>query len=200
MIGTEKIKDRILSDARELHEKILEDARAEARSIIEKAQKEAMEKAAVINQKAKEEAIQIKKRYRAVSSLDDRKNILKVRQEIVNEAFNIALERVSSLPESEYIAFIEKILLKAARDDAGLVLFNEKDKRSLGDSFIQRINQKLSEAGRNASLNLAHDVLDSKGGFILKYGDMEVNCTLEVLFAMARPALEQEVASILFSD
>ena len=32
----------------------------------------------------------------------------------------------------------------------------------------------------------------------MRYGEMEINCTLEIIFSLLRPRLEAEVASILF--
>lgn len=197
MSGAEKIKDRILADARDLCEKILADARQEARSIVGNAEKEAFKKVTVMTEKAKEEAIQIKQRLHAVSGLEDRKNTLKARQDSVDEAFDTALTRLSALPEDQYIRLLEEILMDVARQEAGILVLNEKDKERLGQSFVSQMNDKFAKAGKKASLALAEDALKACGGFVIRYGDMELNCTLEVLITMARPALEPEVAAIL---
>ncbi len=197
MNGAEKIKDRILADARDLCEKILEDARHEAQSIIGNAEKEAFKKATVMTEKAKEESIQIKQRLYAVSELEDRKNTLKARQDSVDEAFDAALTRLADLPEDQYIRLLEEILMDVVRNEAGTIVLNDKDKGRLGQSFVSQMNDKFAKAGKKASLALAEDALKSCGGFVIRYGDMELNCTLEVLMTMARPTLEPEVATIL---
>ena len=38
------------------------------------------------------------------------------------------------------------------------------------------------------------------GGVILKFGDMEINSTFEILFGMLRTELESDVVSILFGS
>ncbi len=197
MNGAEKIKDRILADARDLCNKILEDARHEAQSIIGNAEKEAFKKVTVMTEKAKEEAIQVKQRFNAVSGLEDRKNTLKARQDSVDEAFDTALARLATLPEDQYVQLLGEILMDVARDEAGTLVLNERDKGRLGQSFVSQMNDKLAKAGKKARLSLAEDVLKSKGGFVIRYGDMELNCTLEVLMTLSRPVLEPEVAAIL---
>jgi V/A-type H+-transporting ATPase subunit E len=196
--GVEKIKNRIMTDSKALCDKILEDARLEARSIIENAEKEAFQKVTVMTEKAKEEAEQIKKRMQAVAELEERKRALKHRQNLIDKAFTLALDRITSLPEEEYSAFLERMLLKAAKEGRGEIRLSEKDKERLGKDFISRINKKLSKEGKKAELVMAEESLDSLGGFVLTYGDMEINCSLETLMNMARPGLESRVAEILF--
>ncbi len=200
MNGAEKIKERILTDARSLHDKILDEANAQAKIIIAEAEKEAFQKTTLITEKAKEEAALIKQRYQAAESMEDRKNILKVRQECISEAFDVALKNLSDMPEDKYKLFIEGIILNTAKDEDGVIVFNERDKKRLGEGFIFEINGKLKAKGLSAALSLAKDSLNTSGGFILRYGDLEINCTLEVILNMQRPNMEPEVAKILFKE
>ena len=200
MNGAEKIKERILTDARSVHDKILEEANAQAKSIIAEAEKEAFQKTTLITEKAKEEAALIKQRYQAAESMEDRKNILKVRQECINEAFDLALKNLSDMPEDKYKLFIEGIIFNTVKNEDGIIVFNERDKKRLGEGFISEINEKLKAKGLSAALSLAKDSLNTSGGFILRYGDLEINCTLEIILNMQRPNLESEVAKILFNE
>jgi V/A-type H+-transporting ATPase subunit E len=70
----------------------------------------------------------------------------------------------------------------------------------LGEGFLSEINQKLKAKGISAELSLAKDSLSASGGFILRYGDLEINCTLEIILKMQRPNMESEVARILFNE
>lgn len=198
MNGAEKIKERILADARALSEKILEDAEREAQSIIGSAEREAFKRVTIMTEKAKEEAIHIKQRLMAVSGLENRKRALKAKQDCVDEAFDMALSRLANLPDEKYSRFLEEILINAVKDGEGEIIFNTRDNERLGQKFVKSINERLKKLGGKASLTLAKETLKSYGGFVLKYGDMELNCTLEILLAMERPVLESEVAAILF--
>ncbi|HHY65036.1 MAG TPA: hypothetical protein GX501_08320 [Clostridiaceae bacterium] len=198
MNGAEKIKEKIIADARERAEKILEDARLEAQGIIKDAEKQAFQRMAIMTEKAKEDAALYKQRARAAAEMEIRKSLLKTRQDTIDEAFAAALDRIAELPDDKYSGFIEDILLRAARDGEGELVVNKKDKQRLGQQFIDRINARFISLGRNAKLKLSSDDLDSRGGFIIRYGEMEINSTLEVILNMERPNLEAGVAAILF--
>lgn len=200
MIGAEKITERILEDAKKLHDKILDEANAQARSIISEAEKEAFQKLTLMTEKAKEEAVLIKQRYKAAESMEERKNMLKVRQECIDEAFDAALRKLSDMPDDKYGLFIEGIILNNVKNEDGIIVFNDRDKKRLGEKFISEINRKLKRKGMSAVLSLAKDSLDASGGFVLRYGELEINCTLEIILDMQRPNMETEVAKILFNE
>lgn len=200
MNGSEKIKERILSDAKCLHDKIVDDAKAQAQNIIAAAEKEAFQNVTLMTEQAKQEAVLIKERHQASESMNDRKSILTVRQECINEAFATALKSLSNMPIDKYEHFIQAIILDTAKNESGIIIFNERDKTRLGEGFIKSINEKLKAKGQSANISMANDTLNSLGGFILRYGDMEINCTLEVILSMKRPNLESKVAKILFNE
>lgn len=197
-IGVEQIKNKIMADSKVLCEKIIRDAEREAGNIIEKAEKEAFQKVSIMIEKAKEEAARIGERMKAVAQLEERKRELKGCQNALDQAFKLSLERIASMPDDRYASFIEKVLLKAVSEGKGEIVFNQRDKERLGKKFVSEINKKLKSSGKNSEIVLSGDTLNSRGGFVLKYGDMEVNCTLETIMNMARPALELDVAAILF--
>lgn len=200
MNGADRIKERIITDAKGRAGKIIEAARLEAQGIIKDAEKQAFQRVAIMTEKAKEEAVLYKQRFHAAGGMEDRKSILKTRQDTIDEAFSTALSRVAGLPDDKYSLFIEDILFKVIKDDEGTIVLNKKDKQRLGQQFVGKVNDKLKNMGKNAVLKLAGDDLNSCGGFVIRYGVMEINCTLEVILNMARPNLEAEVASILFSE
>lgn len=200
MDGANRIKERIIDDARKRAGKIIEDAKLEAQVIIKDAEKQAFQRVAIMTENAKEEAAQYKQRFRAAGEMEDRKNVLKMRQDTIDEAFSAALSRIAELPDEKYSLFIEDVLIKAAKDEEGDLVMNKKDKQRLGRQFVDKINAKFKAMGKKAMLKLAEENLNSCGGFVVRYGEMDINCTLEVLLNMARPNLEAEVAAILFEE
>lgn len=200
MNGAEKIKERIITDAKGKAGKILEDARLEAQGIIKDAEKQAFQRVAIMTEKAKEEAVLYKQRFHAAGGMEDRKSILQTRQNTIDEAFSAALSKVADLPTDKYSLLIEDILLEVVKEGQGDLVLNKKDKQRLGQQFVEKINEKLKNIGKKAMLKLAGDDLNSCGGFVIRYGEMEINCTLEVILNMARPNLESEVATILFNE
>src|SRR5690554_2103182 len=102
MTGIDRIKTKILDDAKEIAEENLNRARQEAERIIAEARGKAREEAGKARQAAKAEAANLKKTMDAVSSLEERKRMLKVRQDMVDAAFRAAFERTLKLPAEEY--------------------------------------------------------------------------------------------------
>ena len=50
-----------------------------------------------------------------------------------------------------------------------------------------------------AQLVLSDESVKAAGGFILRYGEMEINSTFEIMFEMLKPELENDVVDMLFS-
>lgn len=198
MSGTDRIKAKILEDAKNNTEQNLSEARSEAQSLISAAEKDALARLAKAKATAEEDAANLKKRMQAVASLEERKRMLKVRQDMVGAAFEAAVEKTVGLPEKEYGNLLMGFILKSVRDGECEILFNEADKARLGAKYVQKINDTLKSMGKASSLKLSPDTVRSRGGFILKYGEMEINSTLEIILSILRPKIEVEVAAVLF--
>lgn len=198
MTGTEKIKSRILEDARAKAAEIEEQARQEAGAIMAQADKEASLKRAEILKKAEADSQEAYRRLISSAALEGRKDLLRAKQDMVEAAFRGALERIINLPDKEYQKLMEDMAVNAALKDGGEILLSERDRGRLDGSFLNNVNKRLQASGMKGKLVLSKDAIRSMGGFILKSGDMEVNSTLEILFGMLRPELENEVVKILF--
>jgi V/A-type H+-transporting ATPase subunit E len=198
MTGTEKIKSRILEDARAKAAEIEEQARQEADAVMKQAEQEASLKRAEILKKAETDSQEVYRRLLSSAALEGRKELLRAKQEMVEAAFRGALERIVNLPDKEYQKLMEDMAVNAAQKNGGEILLTERDHKRLDKEFLNNVNKRLQAAGVNGKLVLSKDTIRSSGGFILKSGDMEVNSTLEILFEMLRPELENEVVKILF--
>lgn len=198
MTGTEIIKSKILEDARAKAAQTEEQARQEARKIIDQAQEEAAQKKAEILKKAEADGGEVYRRHLSVAGLEGRKAILQAKQDMVEAAFKAALERVSNLPDREYQKLIEDMVVHAATKGSGEILLSEKDRSRMNNELMSNINKRLKDAGTDGALVLSEESIRAAGGFILRSGDMEINSTLEILFEMLRPKLENEVVKILF--
>jgi len=198
MTGTEKIKSRILEGARAKAAEIEEQARQEADAVMKQAEQEASLKRAEILKKAETDSQEVYRRLLSSAALEGRKELLRAKQEMVEAAFRGALERIVNLPDKEYQKLMEDMAVNAAQKNGGEIFLTERDHKRLDKEFLNNVNKRLQAAGVNGKLVLSKDTIRSSGGFILKSGDMEVNSTLEILFEMLRPELENEVVKILF--
>ncbi|GAE87741.1 V-type ATP synthase subunit E [Acetivibrio straminisolvens] len=198
MAGVEKIKERIIEEARAQAEANIKRAQEEAAKIIETAQKEADAKKAQILEKAKKEAVDVKKRLKAMAELEARKKKLQARQEVVEEAFNKAIEKLNSLPDREYEEIISRLIINSVQSGTEEIILSPKDKQRISAGFIENINKKLSEKGIDGKIRLSEETKNISGGFILKSGDIEINNSFEAIIRMKREEVEAQVIKALF--
>lgn len=198
MAGVEKIKERILEEARAQAEANIKRAEEEAAKIIEEAQKEAAAKKAQILEKAKQEAVDVKKRLKAMAELEARKKKLQARQEVVDEAFNKTIEKLNSLPDREYEEIISQMIVNSVESGSEEIILSPKDKQRISPGFIENINKKLSQKGIDGKIKLSEETKNISGGFILKSGDIEINNSFEAIIKMKREEVEAEVIKALF--
>ena len=108
MTGMERIKDKILEDAKLKAGDILDQAEQEARAILDQASLEAAQKREELLEKAKADGEQMYRRMLAVAGLEGRKKLLGARQEMIDTAFSKAAEKIMGLPDRQYQELLEK--------------------------------------------------------------------------------------------
>lgn len=200
MTGTEKIKNKILEDAKAKAVQIEEQARTESNIIMESALKKVGLQKEELMKRAESEGAEAYKRMMSVAGLEGRKEILRTKQDLVDAAFKRAMEKVAGLPDPEYQKLLEDMVVRIAEKDGGEILLTEKDHHRIDSQFLTNINKRLNSAGIHGSLTLSEDKIQASGGFILRRGEMELNSTFEILFTMLRTELENDVVKILFSN
>ncbi|MEN6313596.1 MAG: V-type ATP synthase subunit E family protein [Clostridiaceae bacterium] len=200
MTGTEKIKNKILEDAKARAVQIEEQARTESNIIMESALKKVGLQKEELMKKAESESAEAYKRMMSVAGLEGRKEILRTKQDLVDAAFKRAMEKVAGLPDPEYQKLLEDMVVRIVEKDGGEILLTEKDHQRIDSQFLTNINKRLKSAGIHGSLTLSEDKIQASGGFILRRGEMELNSTFEILFTMLRTELENDVVKILFSN
>jgi len=198
MSGAEKIQAKILEEARILAEENVNRAKEEAASMIKAATKEAEAKKKQIIEKAELEAIEVKKRIIAVAELEARKQKLKAKQEVVDEAFELALKKLNNLPDTEYQSILVKMISSSAKTGKEEIILSPRDKQRLSPGFIDELNKALVNKGISANLKISDETRDIGGGFILKSGNIEFNNSFEAIIRMHRDDIESEVIKSLF--
>jgi V/A-type H+-transporting ATPase subunit E len=199
MNGAEKLVDRILKEGRQRADEITSNGQKKADEIIENAKQEAQKKVEAIEQKAREDAQEIKRRVRAVAEMEMRKDILAVKQQLMDQVFDQAMEQLKNLSTEEYQNILLNLFIKTVDTGREQVIIASGDHERVNQQFIDRVNQTLKEQGKNGNLTLSGESRDIKGGFILKSGGVEINNSFEAILRMEREDLEPKVAEILFS-
>lgn len=198
MSGAEKIQAKILEEARLLAEANIKRAEEEATNIIKSTSKDVEAKKQQIIEKAKLEAVEVKKRLIAVAELEARKQKLKAKQEVVDEAFELTLKKLNTLPDIEYQSILVEMISKAVETGEEEVVLSSRDTQRLSADFIEELNKKLSQKGVLGNLKISGETREISGGFILKSGDIELNNSFESIIRMKRDDIESEVIKSLF--
>ncbi len=135
----------------------------------------------------------------AMAQLDFRKALLVEKRLLLDGTFKIAFEDTQNLSDGDYREFVKKLILQVAEEGNGKIFISNRDRKRIPKSLIDEINKNLHKMGKSATLELAREEADIEGGFILKMGRTEINCSLRSFFKKMREDSETEVASILFS-
>lgn len=198
MAEADKLREKILEEARQQAETIVRHAENEAADILNAAKAEAGEKEQLATEKAQREAEERKKRLLASADLEGRKQVLQVKQDLIDEAFAKAIDKMGSLPAQQYVKIIASMVVEAVSSGTEEIILSKKDKDTFGTDIIKAVNSSLSEKGIKNAVKLSEITKDIKGGFILRSGDIEINNSFDAIIKMRRDELEPEVVSVLF--
>ena len=197
MNGIEKITGRIAADAQQEIAAMKAKAEAEASEIKKQYAQRADQETKLILERGRKDADEREERLASVAQLEARKLTLAAKQQVLEETFALALDKLLNLPEKEYIQLLANLIVKASQNGSEQVIFSQKDRPRYGKQAVGRANELLGDKGH---LTLSADCRPIQGGFILSDGDVEVNCTFETLVRLQRRELDSQVAKVLFPE
>lgn len=227
MNGIENITAKIAADAQAEIDQLTAAAQAQADEITAAAQARAQALEADLSAKGKRAAGEREERMASVAQLDARNAALAAKQEMLDKAFDAALEKLCSLDDDAYIELLADLLVNASRTGREQVAFNQADRARVGKAAVTRANELLAKsvapklpeeltdskvgafvdkvvtgvsaiAQGTAMLTIAEDSRNIKGGFILIDGKVETNCAFETLVRLKKAEMAGEVAKLLF--
>jgi len=182
---SENTCDAILLSAQKECDEILRRAAERADELIKEAETQAAKKAAGIENTAKSVAAQQEKQW-----------LLASRVGVVTDALHAAEKALGEMPAAEYFNSLQTLAVKNARKGQALMGLSAEDLERLPAGFEEALNEKLKAAGASVTLNNTPAKISK--GFILAYGDIEINCSFEALFEARREELKELVCGILF--
>jgi len=180
-MGLEKVKEKVLEEARQKAKSRIDSANAEARDIIKSFSKQAAERESSFKKQLESEIDFIKKRESASVKLESKKFSLAFRKDFIDEIFSLVQEKLSKLPDSARSEHIKKLLEKAGSEiDIAVVHCNKKDSKFVSDF-------KVVEA-------------DMLGGIIAESegGTLRVDYSYETLLEQLKNSLLPELGEMLF--
>ena len=198
-MNAEAILTKIEEDAREAAAKLQSDAETKAAEM-KAASREKVEtmQRTMLSQAEKDSAEQQERLWR-MASLDERKNFLARKRQLIEETFGLARQKLAAASAEKRREFFRQQILACANGTEHLVVGAEHDDW-FDDRFVSEVNQALSAAGKRGELIAEQERRPDCTGAILCTPGTEIDCTFEALLGDARGELEQKVAAILFGE
>ncbi len=199
MNGIEKITAKLESEARAEIEAINAETEAKCEEIKKEYDKKAQDeywKRVQDGAKSVETRVE---RMASAADMEARKSVLAFKQEMVSKAFDRAVQNICQLPREEYIAFLAGQSVKAASTGTEELIFNAHDKKTFGADAAKAANALLKKKGLVGGLTVADETREIPGGLIVRQGDIEMNCSVDILVQLYRNELASQVAEILFA-
>lgn len=219
MHNLDKILDKILSQAQDEAQVAWNAAQQECEQI----EKESIQRADAVVEAARTRAEREKgaaaARADSTANMKKREILLAAKVGILTKAFAEAEKYLYELSREDYCDFLAHLLADAAAerlervrylqetygeeeaDRTGFELLLCEADRELGPLVIKAAKtflKRISPAFEKIDFTLAEDAAPIQGGLILRYGDIESNCSVEAVIGSVREQMEPVVINILF--
>ena len=191
MTSSEKILAGIAEESKAQAEKITAEAEKQAAEITAAAREEAESEAEKIRAEAEKKAELIINSGKSSAELLKRDTALNCRRGLIEKALITVADTVNAYSDKDYFDFLLTLIKKEKLNGKGEVYLSVKDKARDTASF----KSELEALGFTLSDNFA----DINGGFILKYGDIQINGELSALIHEKRDVLTDELNKALFN-
>ncbi|MBO4323529.1 MAG: hypothetical protein J5836_02590 [Clostridia bacterium] len=181
--------DRIISDGKEEALKIVSDAEKYAENIVSEAEKTAAEIIAKERAEAKRASEDVAAGKRTLSALEEKKILLRARQELVETVYLRAEQKLKKMNKEEFLAFTEKLVGEYAEAGETVIIAENSPATAeeVGElSSVKKLALKVAGGGAFG------------GGIILSGKTCDKDLTFAGLLESLRERTEAEIAAELF--
>lgn len=194
MSGLDRIIEKINADSLASCREIADQAQKRAQDIVSDADERAEQVYAEIIADAKKKAQSIMTMSEANVSGIARRAELSAKVEAVDAAIEAAYDAMCDMGADEYFAALEKLAVRNAGKGEGELRLSKRDLDRVPSGFADRINAALTDG----SVKLSGQSADIDNGFILVYGDIEMNCTFRALINEQKDIVREKVCGVIF--
>ncbi len=190
-MGIDNILERISVGSEKEAEKITAEARAKATEIYAERTAEAKIAAAALIEAAEKDAIDRINHIKSTAALESRKLILAAKRDVINEVLDDITPTFRKLPKDEYAAFLADVAVKSS--EKGTLFFANVD-YDVADKVRELLRDKPQYKVAKTT------VKDISSGFIIKYENVRIDCSVESIVENMKTELETIIASKLFPE
>ena len=196
MAGLDEILNMISAQQKQTEDSIIKAAETKAQQIIKEGESKAQ---TAYDEYIRKTTTQHERDYennRNAIDAEMKRKILSCKVELINTAIEKTIQKLKNLPDKDYFDLIARLAEKHMQSGEGTISFGSSDLKRLPADLESRLNEKASASG--GSIKISSESADIEDGFILKYGDIEMDCTLDALFAAYRDELRLKANALLF--
>ena len=186
--GTNKLAERIVTDAQDEARAVLAEAQTAAQGILRESEKAVSVRKAELNSQKNNAVTSLVSGYQTRAMLDAKKDALRKKRVVIDSAFTLAYEAMLSLDTEKRKSICKSMLLSQA-EGGETVLPAAQDRAAVAALIAAMPNKKLTLASGTAAID---------GGFILLGDGYEKDCSFRSLLSTIRDAEETAVYQLLF--
>jgi vacuolar-type H+-ATPase subunit E/Vma4 len=187
--GTNKLAERIITDAQAEARAVLQEAQAAALAIHQESEKAVAARRAELLSQKESASKSLISGYRTRALLDGKKEALFQKRAVIDDAFTKAYAALLSL-DAQKRESICLGMLRANAEGGETVLPAASDRAALSSLIKALPEKKLTLSSENAAID---------GGFILLGEGYEKDCSFRSLLSTVRDAEETAVYQLLFT-
>lgn len=195
MTGLEKILSQIEQESDDRCRELTEKANEKAQKTVQSAEAEAQRIAADIQLQTDRRLETLAQSASSSAQLAKSRALLKAKLDIIDDTLARSLEVIKALPRKEYFEILKELILKNARKGEGVLHLSKADTDKLPVNFVDAVNNAFKK-GYKLVLG---DSTDIDSGFILTYGDIDINCSFDAIAAEKRDELRDALNGLLFN-
>lgn len=181
-----KIIEKIVSEAEAEVKRIISEAEGKAAEIIGEAERKAEAEYKVKYKEAEADAKKAFDKEISGAEMKAKKIILERKQKEIKSVIEASKEKLMNLSGDEYIDVILNMLKNTKEAQGAEIIFSKEDR------------ELLKGSASRLGVNVSEEVRDINKGFIVKNGDIEYNFSFEDIINVCREDLEYTAYEILF--
>ena len=145
------ITEKILEDARQSAAQTLREANERAQETQRRSEAEIVKKRDQAMDEARRECVGLRDRMLRMAELDERKNLLSMKRQVIDQAFEDALKRMRAMDEASARAYLKRLILESAQGGEQIIT-DSADRKLYSEAFLAELNAELKKRGGSGAL------------------------------------------------
>jgi len=195
-MAVQDILKKIKADAEANASEIVAEGKAAGSKVLADAQKDIDAQKEKLLSRARQHADEERNRIITLARLAARRELLGEKQGLIDRVFDETRKGILGMDAGEYRKLM-RAFLEANADTGNEEVIIDANESRIDQGFLDEVSRSL---GRGSGLKLASERRPIGGGFFLREGNVETNCTLDTILRDARERVETDVAAILFGE